>query len=163
MLSRFEREKQQILPYVQSNIATWRGQDLGVLAQNINHFVNQKTYTTDQKLWGKSDYWETPVEFFKRGGGDCEDFAITKYMLLRMMNVPKERLRIAIVNDTEKGIHHAILIVYTDQGSMFLDNQIKQATYTRASTRYEPIFSINEQSWWLHEQERNQGTMVASR
>ena len=100
------------------------------------------------------------AEFFKRGAGDCEDFAIAKYMMLRAYGVPEERLRLAIVNDTKKGIHHAILIVYTDRGPIFLDNQIKDTLYTASSNRYVPIFSINGSSWWLHE--KPSATQVAS-
>ncbi len=72
---------------------------------------------------GESDYWADPVEFLTHGG-DCEDFAIAKYASLRMLGVPEDHLRIAIVRDLQKQVMHAILIVYTDNGdALILDNQ----------------------------------------
>jgi predicted transglutaminase-like cysteine proteinase len=115
----------------------------------VNKIMNKVRYITDSNNWGKTDYWATPVEFLKRGG-DCEDFAIAKYTALRMLGVPESRLRVAIVQDTYKGIPHAVLIAYTDQGAMLLDNQIKEAVYTDTTRRYKPIYSINRQAWWLH-------------
>lgn len=31
---------------------------------------------SDEKLFGKSDYWQPPDEFEKRKAGDCEDFSL---------------------------------------------------------------------------------------
>jgi len=44
--------------------------------EKVNRFFNQLRFVNDKKLWGKSDYWATPVEFLSMGGGDCEDFAL---------------------------------------------------------------------------------------
>jgi predicted transglutaminase-like cysteine proteinase len=115
----------------------------------VNKIMNKVRYITDSNNWGKTDYWATPIEFMKRGG-DCEDFAIAKYTALRMLGVPESRLRVAIVQDTYKGIPHAVLIAYADSGAMLLDNQIKDAVYTETTRRYKPIYSINRQAWWLH-------------
>ncbi len=93
--------------------------------------MNKVRYIGDQKNWGKSDYWATPIEFLTYGG-DCEDFAIAKYVSLRALGVPDRAMRIAIVKDTQKGIAHAILIVYTEDGPMVLDNQIKRMTNANA-------------------------------
>jgi predicted transglutaminase-like cysteine proteinase len=119
--------------------------------RHVNTLMNKTRYITDQNNWGKSDYWATPIEFLKRGG-DCEDFAIAKYTALRMLGIPEERLRVAIVQDTYKNIAHAVLIAYTDQGPMLLDNQIKEAIFTDTTRRYKPIYSINRQAWWLHKE-----------
>ncbi|MGN7502874.1 MAG: transglutaminase-like cysteine peptidase [Alphaproteobacteria bacterium] len=115
----------------------------------VNKMMNKVPYITDSNNWGKTDYWATPVEFMQRGG-DCEDFAIAKYTALRMLGVPEERLRVAIVQDTYKGIPHAVLIAYTDKGPMLLDNQMDDAVFTDSTRRYKPIYSINRQAWWLH-------------
>lgn len=40
-------------------------------------------FEKDQRLYGKSDYWQSPEEFLKTGKGDCEDFAIFAQALLR--------------------------------------------------------------------------------
>lgn len=117
--------------------------------ERVNEIVNAQNYIIDSNNWGKSDYWETPTEFFARGG-DCEDFAITKYVALRTLGVPESRLRLAVVHDNEKNIPHAILVVYTDEGSLILDNQMDSVMSGETMYRYRPIFSINRTAWWLH-------------
>ena len=115
----------------------------------VNDYINQTRYVTDSRNWNKSDYWATPIEFFSKGG-DCEDFAIAKYASLRALGISHEQMRIAIVDDKRKGIKHAILVVYTDEGSFVLDNQDKNVRALKTVSRYKPIFSINKDSWWLH-------------
>ena len=137
-----------------------RGLPLETMVARVNAMANKVPYINDSRNWGKSDYWETPVEFFTRGG-DCEDFAIAKYASLRALGVPDSRMRVAIVKDVQKGIPHAILIVYTDKGPMILDNQIKTVTASNNISHYKPIFSINRSAWWLHTAPK--ATLVASR
>lgn len=136
---------------LQSDLEGLRNASLVDQVKGVNKIMNKVRYITDNNNWGKSDYWATPVEFLKRGG-DCEDFAIAKYTALRMLGVPEERLRVAIVQDTYKGIPHAVLIAYTDEGPMLLDNQIKEAIFTDTTRRYKPIYSINRHAWWLHKE-----------
>lgn len=143
------------------DIQRFQGLSLPKMASSVNNLMNQKRYVTDKANYGKNDYWATPVEFFKRGG-DCEDFAIAKYTALRALGVPENRLRIAIVQDLQKNVPHAVLIVYTDQGPMLLDNQIKSAVKADKVAHYKPIFSINQTAWWLHTMPKNGVTRVAS-
>ena len=81
---------------------------------------------------------------------------------MRALGVPENRLRIAIVQDLQKNVPHAVLIVYTDQGPMLLDNQIKSAVKVDRVSHYKPIFSINQDAWWLHTMPKNGVTRVAS-
>ncbi len=164
MFDRFERDSnsqqgQRVMAKWKADLETMRGLPLEDMVEAVNTMANKVRYIGDNKNWGKSDYWETPVEFFTNGG-DCEDFAITKYISLRALGVPDNRMRVAIVKDLEKGIPHAILIVYGDNGTYVLDNQIKTVRSTQSISHYKPIFSINRSAWWLH---TNPGsTMVAS-
>ena len=115
----------------------------------VNSYINQISYIEDIKNYGKSDHWATPVEFFRKGG-DCEDFAIAKYASLRALGFSTDQLRIAIVQDKIKNIAHALLIVYTEEGTFVLDNQDKRLRHAAEVTRYQPVFSINATNWWLH-------------
>jgi predicted transglutaminase-like cysteine proteinase len=117
--------------------------------EGVNAYINAVRYKEDMENYGKSDYWATPAEFFSKGG-DCEDFAIAKYASLRALGFSSDSLRIAIVQDTIKNIAHALLIVYTDAGAFVLDNQNKHVENAGNIVRYQPIFSINSTSWWLH-------------
>lgn len=154
MFDRFERQvsADNLAPEVvrlQMQLRALDGQSLDVMARSVNRLMNAQPYVPDSRNWGKSDYWATPLEFLQRGG-DCEDYAIAKYTALRMLGVPEQRLRIAIVHDQIKNIPHAVLVVYTNQGSLILDNQNEKALSGNGPGRYRPIFSINRQAWWLH-------------
>jgi amino acid transporter len=46
--------------------------------------------------FGIDDYWMTPKEFFIKGFGDCEDYAIAKYFTLLELGVKKESLYLAV-------------------------------------------------------------------
>lgn len=164
MFDRFESglktsDGQATIRNFQHDLEGMKNLPLPAMAQKVNTLVNKTPYIEDSRKWGMSDYWATPVEFLNRGG-DCEDFAISKYAALRALGVPEERLRIAIVHDLQKDIPHAILILYADDGAMILDNQSSEVRMARDVNRYKPIFSINRTAWWLHT--KPQETVVAS-
>ncbi|HRQ60248.1 MAG TPA: transglutaminase-like cysteine peptidase [Alphaproteobacteria bacterium] len=154
MFDRFERDltrastKEQLKDWT-AGLSSFKGLPLKAMADKVNRYVNEVNYITDSKNWGQSDYWATPAEFISRGG-DCEDFAIAKYTALRALGVPENRMRVAIVHDNVKNIPHAVLVVYTDEGSVVLDNQNKSLVDGEKMQRYRPIFSINRTAWWLH-------------
>lgn len=154
MFNRFDRELRDtrnsaLVNDWRQKLAKFDGLSIKGMADKVNALVNETRYIVDSKNWGKSDYWATPVEFLKRGG-DCEDFAIAKYTALRVLGVPEERMRVAIVHDKQKNIAHAILIVYAENGPYILDNQNKELVRADRVGRYKPIFSINRTAWWLH-------------
>lgn len=154
MFDRFERDMQtrdgqKIMAQFKNDIAALEGLPLTAMAERVDKMFNLVPYVSDQKNWGIGDYWSTPVEFV-RSGGDCEDYAIAKYVALRSLGVHENRLRIAIVHDLQKDIPHAVLIVYTDEGAMILDNQSSRTRFADDVNRYRPIFSINRTAWWLH-------------
>lgn len=150
---------QKVVREWKENLASLQGLPLESMARGVNDLINSIEYINDSRNWGTSDYWETPVEFFSRGG-DCEDFAIAKYASLRALGVPEDRLRITILQDTQKGIPHAVLALYTDNDVLILDNQIKTVRSSSSIGHYKPIFSINRHAWWLHTKGGN--TVVAS-
>ncbi|MEM9469128.1 MAG: transglutaminase-like cysteine peptidase [Pseudomonadota bacterium] len=152
---------QKEVDQLKAELATLKGLPLNKMVTRVNDMMNAKRYVEDRTNYGKTDYWATPIEFLRRGG-DCEDFAIAKYTALRMLGVPENRMRIAIVQDQKKNIPHAILIVYTDQGAMVLDNQIKRTVSVNSVKHYKPIFSINQNAWWLHTAPKGNVTVVAS-
>jgi predicted transglutaminase-like cysteine proteinase len=115
----------------------------------INGFMNEAPYIEDIRNWGVSDYWATPGQFFVRFG-DCEDYAISKYMSLRALGLPVEHMRIAVVQDLNLGVAHAVLVVYVDGEGYVLDNQIEQVIAQSKVHHYRPYYTINENAWWLH-------------
>lgn len=116
----------------------------------INRYFNQRPYILDPQNWGKNDYWATPYEFFVFNG-DCEDYAIAKYLSLRELGVSTSAMRIVVLQDFNLGgIMHAVLEVKVEGEPYILDNQVAQVRAASRIYHYKPIYSINESSWWAH-------------
>jgi predicted transglutaminase-like cysteine proteinase len=115
----------------------------------VNRYMNRRHYVSDSRNWGVKDYWATPGEFMARSG-DCEDFAIAKYLSLRQLGWSEDTLRVAVVRDLSLNVNHAVLIVYFDGRTWLLDNQIRRVVETETVRHYRPVFSINEKYWWRH-------------
>lgn len=117
--------------------------------QRINDYANQKRYVLDLDNYGLDDYWAVAREFLYNGG-DCEDYAITKLFSLRWLGVQTDRLRVVVLQDTNLRIPHAVLAVYADNDILILDNQTRQVVSHRDIVHYVPVYSINENRWWIH-------------
>lgn len=115
----------------------------------INRYANEKDYVLDLENYGVEDYWAIPREHLDHGG-DCEDFAITKYFSLRWLGYPREELRIVVVQDTNLRVPHAVLAVGRDARALILDNQVRQVLADAEVVHYAPVYSINEDNWWIH-------------
>ena len=115
----------------------------------VNKMMNLADYVQDQTNWGISDYWASPGEFLAKFG-DCEDYAIAKYMALKYLGLPAESMRVVAVKDLNLKVGHAILAVYLEDSVVILDNQIKIVVDSRKIRHYEPVYSINEKAWWRH-------------
>jgi len=92
----------------------------------VNDYMNEMTWIADSDLWKQPDYWATPFETITTFGGDCEDIAIAKYLLLRLMGIDDKNLGFAHVI-TSKKEHHMVLL-YADpekDHTLILDNQYK--------------------------------------
>ncbi|MCK6370155.1 MAG: transglutaminase-like cysteine peptidase [Gammaproteobacteria bacterium] len=117
--------------------------------REVNRYANEKEYILDLDNYGIEDYWAIPREFFPNGG-DCEDFAITKYFSLRWLGYPPEDMRIVVVQDTNLGVPHAVLAVGRGTDILVLDNQVRNVIGHRQVVHYAPVYSINERNWWIH-------------
>lgn len=112
--------------------------------------MNAQRYVTDDSLWGVNDYWASPSEFLSRSAGDCEDYAIAKYLSLKLLGWTDDELRIVAVKDLKLGIGHAVLVAFHNGRTLVLDNQSKQILEAERLNHYQPVYSINATSWWLH-------------
>lgn len=113
--------------------------------------MNQAKYISGSTNWGQSDYWATPGEFMSRFG-DCEDYAIVKYLSLRLLGFEEHELRVVAVKDLNLKVGHAILMVIlrdskNRQRYFVLDNQIKEVVEAYKIRHYQQGFSINQQHW----------------
>jgi predicted transglutaminase-like cysteine proteinase len=154
-LERFETELKSCSPG-QCKRTEWeavldrlRGNDLMTQLREIHVEMNGKRYVTDPVNWNLPDYWATPFQFLRKNG-DCEDYAIAKYMALRDLGVSVDDMRIVVLNDLNLRIAHAVLAVYVNGTPYILDNQISTVVPASSIRHYQPVYSINENGWWLH-------------
>ena len=117
----------------------------------VNRYVNRALYISDYRNWGVPDYWATVGEFLHKDG-DCEDYAIAKYVSLKDLGVPIDAMRVVVVEDTNLQTIHAVLVVDIKGQDYVLDNQVPYVVATDSVFHYRPIYSINENGWWLHRQ-----------
>jgi predicted transglutaminase-like cysteine proteinase len=120
-------------------------------ANNLMNDPKQHPYIEDINNWGKTEYWATAFQFLKKSG-DCEDFSIAKYMLLKAAGMPVENMRIVAVRIRSLGgIGHAVLVVYQGNQALVLDNRVAPVMEEQLVRReFQPALSVNENSWWVH-------------
>lgn len=131
----------------------------------VNNFFNQVLFVSDLDHYGVTDYWATPLEMLGSGGGDCEDYSISKYFTLLALGVPIDKLKITYVKATGYGLQnaaHMVLTYYSTPAAMplVLDNlnpEIKPADKRLDLT---PVYSFNGDGLWLAK-ERGAGKSVA--
>ena len=134
----------------QTVVESLRGKDLMTQLLETNVRMNEERYIADDANWALPDYWATPFEFLRKGGGDCEDYAIAKYMMLRDLGIPTDDMRIVVLKDVKLRVDHAVLAVYINGTPFILDNRSSDVVPANSLPDYQPVYSINEHGWWLH-------------
>lgn len=118
----------------------------------VNQFSNRNiSFKSDIKHWKKQDYWATPIESLGTGAGDCEDFAIFKYMTLLALGIDESKLRLMYVRALTINEPHMVLI-YSDTPSsmpLVLDNLNTRILPANKRRDLKPIYSFNGQGLWL--------------
>jgi predicted transglutaminase-like cysteine proteinase len=121
------------------------------LLREVNRTLNAIRFIDDQTHWGEEDYWATPAESVGSNGGDCEDFSIAKYFLLKELGIPIAKLRMTYVKATKLDQPHMVLAYYArpDAEPLVLDNL--EDTVRPASQRPDlvPVYSFNDEEVWI--------------
>ena len=125
----------------------------------VDYYVNGRRYRKDRTTRLVTQHSEEPLKYrsrwstvneFLRRGGDCEDYATTKYFLLRELGFASERLRIVVTRERRSRAHHAVLAVDLGDGEVWLlesNNEIKKSRHYG----YRYVYAMNETSIWDHE------------
>lgn len=113
---------------------------LGEVNRAINLAVR---YSDDVVQHGVDDHWASPLATLASGQGDCEDYAIAKFVALREAGVADEDLRIVIVRDNTLDEHHAVLAVHFDGRWIVLDNRRLALLEDNEFTHFIPLFAID--------------------
>lgn len=129
--------------------------------EKVNRFFNQLNFVSDAIHWLKKDYWATPVEFLASDGGDCEDFALSKYFTLKMLGVPEKKLNLTYVKAWKLNQSHMVLTYYKTPAAvpLVLDNLINAIKPATQRPDLLPVYSFNGAGLWLAK-ERGRGDLV---
>ena len=137
-------------------IAAWRdhvrslkGLPPGHQLGELNSFLNRWIYRLDEENFNVEDYWASPLEFLARSG-DCEDYAIIKYVSLKALGFDVKDLRIVVVQDVVRNLPHAVLAVYHEGDILIMDSLFEGVLPHSQVTFYRPYYSVNETTRWAH-------------
>lgn len=148
-----------------ASVMAWRdlltkaaGQSDAVKLRQVNDFFNRRIrFGEDIDIWGKQDFWATPLEVLGRAQGDCEDFAIAKYATLKLLGIPAEKLRLTYVKVRIGGPQsslvqaHMVLSYYPapDDEPLVLDNLISDIRPASGRADLTTIFGFNAEGLWV--------------
>lgn len=117
----------------------------------INRAINLDIRpAADIELYQVEDFWTSPLVTLTAGAGDCEDYAIAKFVALREAGVPSRDLRLVILRDDRLHADHAVVAVRVDHHWRILDSRrllmLEDSQFIRfqAMSHFEPIFSIGD-------------------
>lgn len=116
----------------------------------VNLWFNGYPYKQDNWLYSRNDHWATPTEFLQTGG-DCEDYAIIKYLTLRRLGFSAEAMKIVMVYDVFSGTDHAFLTVQYNGETYVLDNRDNLTVESHYVDRYKPHYAFNEHDLWTYD------------
>ncbi len=114
---------------------------LGEINRAINLAIRP---VSDLAQYGEIDVWSPPLQTFDRGAGDCEDYAIAKFMALRQAGIAADDLRIVILRDTIRGEDHAVAATRLDGRWLMLDNRRMAMVEDIHVRNYRPLFVIDQ-------------------
>jgi predicted transglutaminase-like cysteine proteinase len=80
------------------------------------------TPTGDEAQWGVADHWSPPFETLQRHRGDCEDYAIVKYVAQLQAGLSHEDVRIVILRNVLQKEDHAAVAARVDGQWLILDH-----------------------------------------
>src|ERR1700736_1757209 len=114
---------------------------LGEINRAINLAIRPMS---DLAQYGEIDIWSSPLVTFASGAGDCEDYAIAKFVALRQAGIAPEDLRIVIMRDTIGGEDHAVAAARLDGHWLLLDNRRMTMVEDANVRNFRPLFVIDQ-------------------
>ena len=114
---------------------------IGIVNRAINMAIRPMS---DLAQWGVIDRWSAPLDTLTTGLGDCEDYAIAKYVALTQAGVAAEDVRLVIVRDLAIGQDHAVVATRVNGDWIVLDNRWLTLVKDREMPRMVPLFALDQ-------------------
>jgi predicted transglutaminase-like cysteine proteinase len=99
---------------------------------------------SDIAQYGVADRWNSPLLTLAAGAGDCEDYAIAKYVALREAGMASDDVRLMIVRDNKLHQDHAVVAARLDGHWLLLDNRRMVIVEDVNARQYQPLFEIDD-------------------
>jgi predicted transglutaminase-like cysteine proteinase len=96
------------------------------------------------KQWGVPDRWSPPLETLTTGRGDCEDYAIIKYVALLNAGIRRQDVKLVVVHDLRRNEDHAITMTRVDGEWIALDNRWLALVRDAELRRVTPLFVLDD-------------------
>jgi len=122
----------------------------------VNRFFNQLEFSPDMKTWQKKDYWASRLEFLGKGQGDCEDFAVAKFLTMMQLGVPEQKLFLTYVKAVGyPEAAHLVVTYYQKPGTVpfVLDNYNKRILPATQRDDLIPVYSFTANDLYLQKQQ----------
>jgi predicted transglutaminase-like cysteine proteinase len=111
----------------------------------VNRAINLNIRPVDDLTqYGVVDLWATPLMAFKSNAGDCEDYAIAKYVALHEIGFADDDLRLLIVHLRATNEDHAVAAVRYDGQWLILDNRTLDIRQD-ANSEFDPLFAVDRE------------------
>jgi predicted transglutaminase-like cysteine proteinase len=114
---------------------------IGIINRAINLAIRPMS---DLAQWGVIDRWSAPLVTLTTGLGDCEDYAIAKYVALKEVGMAAEDVKLIIVRDLAVGGEHAVVAVRFDGHWIILDNRWLILVEDSQIRQMVPLFVLNQ-------------------
>jgi predicted transglutaminase-like cysteine proteinase len=125
-------------------IAAGRAQTGRARVGAINRAINLAVQPmSDLKQWGVAERWSAPLETLTTGRGDCEDYAIAKYVALVAAGVAPDDVKLVVVRDLAVNDGHVVAAVHVDGSWIVLDNRWLTLVEADKMRRMSPQFVID--------------------
>ena len=170
LVARFDASRVPLLDRWLATVASTGALREEARLKRINDFINGNiAYEEDIVVWEQSDYWATPLETIGQGRGDCEDFAIIKYVSLRMAGVANNKLRLVYAKARLDGlagpvwVAHMVLAYYTTPSAepLVLDSLNNAILPASRRPDLRPVFSFNSEGIFAGVSGRGAATAAA--
>jgi predicted transglutaminase-like cysteine proteinase len=113
---------------------------IGAINRAINLAIRPMS---DLAQWGVPDRWTAPLATLTSGLGDCEDYAIAKYVALIEAGTDPQDVKLVIVRDHALGEDHAVAVARTEGRWIVLDNRRMTLVEDRELHPAVPLFALD--------------------
>lgn len=151
----FGSNQSKAVKELESTLNVLKNKSIETQLAGVNAFFDEHIqYATDDIVFKEKDYWATPSELFGHSRGDCEDYAIAKYVALLHLGIDSSKLRLiyvkAKIGRSRVTQAHMVLGYYDSPSSdpLVLDSLVSNVLPGSQRTDLIPVFSFNDSGVW---------------